>query len=220
MGQKRMMKINLGINKDINRIELDFDKEKINFILLVGETGAGKSIFHRQLYKQLSEKYSSDEIGFVFLDNTMVDFNDWESDYLIKSVFGKPKEAVKVLHELVGKNTNKKIFVHIEECDMVYADKKGVELALDKIKELKNIYIVYSTSRIDRGYLHDWMQRFVDLKVVFRVPTEDDSNFLIGNTTTSHFNSAGERVLVFNNQQVHCQPFTDKEVESLSKFKL
>ena len=215
-----MEKIYLGDDKQGSRIELDFDEEKIKFILLIGKTGTGKSMFHRNLYKQLLEKYSSNEIGFVFLDNSMVDFGDWQSDYLMKSVIGNPKEAIKTLLELSEEKVNKRVFVHIEECDMVYADRSRVESALMKIKDLKNVYIIYSTSRIDREYLGDWMKHFIDLKVVFSVPTEDDSNFLIGNDKANHFKSNGERVIVFNNKQILCQPFKAAEAEILSNFKL
>lgn len=202
-----MKNVYMGNDADGKRVELDFDKEGINFILLVGETGSGKSFFHAHLYKELMEKYSSDEIGFAIFDMTRVGFMDFPSDYLVMPIIHDATEAIKALKELADSETDKLIFIHIEECDMVYRDRKAVEDNLRKMKERKNFHIIYSTSRLDRGYLDAWMKKFIDLKVVFAVSNEDDSSFLLGNKRANHFNKIGEKVLAFNNQQIVCRPF-------------
>jgi len=213
-----MKKIYLGKDNSGNKVELDFDKERINFILLAGATQSGKTVFHDNLYKELLEKYSKDEIGFLFLDMTMVDFHDWPSDYLIKPIIYDREKAIKALDELTGLKTNKIIFVHIEECDMVHRGRKAVERAFMKLQSLKNIHIVYSTSRIDKEYLDDWMEKFVDLKVVFQVASEECSLLLLGNKSASQFEGGGERVLGFNNQRILCRPFSEQEIETVNKF--
>lgn len=210
-------KIYLGNNQEGRNVELDFDEENIKFVLLAGQTGSGKSIFHNNLYNELLKKYSSDEIGFVFLDMTRIDFGNWPTKYLIKPIIHDSREAIDVLYELANLETSKKVFVHIEECDMVYVDRKKVEGALEKFKEKNNFHIVYSTSRIDRDYLADWINRFIDLKVVFNT-NEDDSEFLLGNKIANQFKNPGERVLAFNNLQIVCQPFSNEEVVLLNKF--
>jgi len=215
-----MIKICFDKNNQ-DKLELDFDKEKIGFILLAGCTGSGKSIFHNYLYRELSQKYSKEEIGFVFLDMTRIDFFDWDSEYLIKPFVVEIKEAIKTLNELAELKSNKKIFVHIEECNMVYVDRSGFEEALEKLKRLSNICVVYSTSRIDSTYLRDWMLRFIDLKIVFKVSSEIDSTFLLGNNNAYNFKErGGERIVAFNDKQWYCQPFSDKEVELLRDFRL
>jgi hypothetical protein len=146
-------------------------------------------------------------MGFVLLDMTKVTSYDDFSDYLLRSVIHDPKEAISALQELAGLETTKKIFIHIEECDMVYVDRKGMESALEKIKGRDNFYITYSTSRLDRNYLSDWMKKYVNMKVVFSVATDDDSIFLLGNDLASHFQKAGERILAFNNLQIFCHLF-------------
>ena len=73
-------KIYMGHNASGERIELDFDKERISFVMLLGYTGTGKTMFLYNLIKQLSEKYSSRELGFVLLDMTLIDFCGWKSD--------------------------------------------------------------------------------------------------------------------------------------------
>lgn len=215
-----MKKICLGNDKDERKIMLDFDEEGVNFILLIGQTGSGKSIFHFNLYKELSEKYSSDEIGFLFLDMTRVDFCQWSSDYLIRPTISDSYKAIDALHELAELETDKKIFVHIEEANMVYADREELESAFRKIRQRKNIYIVFSTSRINKEYFSDWMKDFIDLKVVFNVMTEDDSIFLLGNDLAYNFKKQGERILSFNDKQIFCQPFSKEEARLLNKFSL
>ena len=213
-----MNKIYLGKDESGENITLDFEEEEINFILLAGKTGSGKGIFDCNLYKQLSENNTSEDIGFIFMDMTQTDFTGWKSDYLFAPVITKPEDAIKVLHQLAEIKTDKKIFVHIEECDMVCIDREGVESALTKLRDHKNIYIIYSTSRLDPSYLNSWMKKFIDLKVVFSVSEENDSNFLLGNVNAYRFKHPGERILAFNNKQIHCQPFSNEEVEILQCF--
>ena len=89
---------------------------------------------------------------------------------------------------------------------------KGIEQIL---QENKNIYIVYSTSRIDTEYLGDWMKKYIDLKVVFHVAREEDSTFLLGNSSAYQFKNPGERILAFNDKQMKCAPFPEGEVQKL-----
>jgi len=214
--------IDIYIGKDFNNndIRIDFDKEGIKFVLLTGHTGSGKSIFHNNLYKELSENYTSDEIGFVFLDMTRVDFYGWDSDYIIKPIIWKPEEAIKKLNEIANSNIDKKIFIHIEECDMAYHDREGVEKAFNKIKEKDNIYIIFSTSRPAPEYLDYWLKNYIDLKVVFGVASEEDSEFLLGNDSAYQFANSFNRILAFNQKQIWCQPFSEKETKELRVFKL
>jgi len=213
-----MDKIYLGRNIDGNIVELNLDEENINFILLAGQSGSGKSVFHNNLYKELLEKYSKDQVGFLLLDMTRVDFFDWPTEYLIRPIIYKAEGAIKALDELADLKINKIIFVHIEECDMVYKAPEEVQRAFMKLKPLKNIHIVYSTSRLDRDCIGEWVEKFIDLKVVFKVTNEEESLLLLGNKSASQFKDIGERILGFNNQRILCKPFSEQEIEATDKF--
>jgi hypothetical protein len=219
-----MKEIYFGKNNRNENIYLDLEKLGTNFILLAGATNSGKSIFHFNLYKELSEKYSPEKLGFVFLDMTKNDFFNWKSDYLIKPVVTDPEQAIKTLLEVAELKTDKIIFIHIEECDMVFHDRDEMERAFDKLKIMKNGFLVYSTSRMDRFYLGNWMEKYIDMKIIFSVATEDDSVFLLGNSLASSLNyrgrKRGERIIVFNNKFTFFEPFTDEEAEKLNNFKL
>ena len=84
------MNLNLNFGKDKNGkdIFIDIQKEKIHTTFLTGTTGSGKSILHYWLYKQLMEKNTSDEIRFLFMDMTRVDFAGWRTPYLLSTFSG------------------------------------------------------------------------------------------------------------------------------------
>ncbi len=208
-----MKQINLGKTETGEEVNLDFEKEGLRFTLLVGMTGSGKSIFHYHLYKELAEKHTPAEVGFIFMDMTRVDFTQWDSEYMAMPTIVGRDEALGVLETL--KDEKRTIFVHIEECDMII-DRARFEKGIEQIlQENKNIYIVYSTSRIDTEYLGDWMKKYIDLKVVFHVSREEDSTFLLGNGSAYHFKSPGERIVAFNDKQIKCVPFPEEEVQEL-----
>ena len=119
------------------------------------------------------------------MDMTQTDFTGWKSDYLFAPVITKPEDAIKVCINWLKSKQTKNICTH-RECDMVCIDREGVESALTKLRDHKNIYIIYSTSRLDPSYLNSWMKKFIDLKVVFSV-SENDSNFLLGNVNAYRF---------------------------------
>lgn len=218
-----MKRICLGKIDTNERIELDFEEERIRMIGLFGVTGSGKSIFHNNLYRELSMFYSPDEIGFVFCDMICVEFPHWKSDYVMNYIQG-PMKAIEFMETLAESEEIKKkkyIFLHIEECDMAYADRGRLENALSNIiNRTSNVYIIYSTSRPDPSYLDGWLGCFINLKVVFAVASKDDSTFLLGNSSATYFNKAGQRVLDFNNKQIYCRPFSDEEVSILRDFEL
>lgn len=216
---KYMKDVYLGKDELGEDIILNFEKEGVRFTLLIGETGSGKSIFHNNLYQELSAKHTSQEIGFVFMDMTQVDFTLWNSEYLAMPVIVDAEKTLDILETL--QDEKRTIFVHIEECDMVHKDRAKFERGLDNIiKENNNIHVVYSTSRIDHKYLNDWMEKYINLKVVFKTATKEDSEFLLGKDLAYNFMEQGERILAFHDMQIECLPFSKEELKKLQDFKL
>lgn len=208
--------IYVGHDIEGKAVELDFDKDNINFVLLAGHTGSGKSIFHNNLYKQLMAKYTPDEIGFVFMDMTRVDFPTTWSPYLFLPTISHSLTAIVVLLGLSELNTKKSIFVHIEEDNMVHEDGESLERAFDKLRLRPNIHVVYSTSRLNSTYFTTWLEKYIDCKVVFSVANY--SMLLLGNSKAYQFTKPGERILAYNDKQIHCQPFTEEERVGLEEF--
>lgn len=188
-------------------INLDFIQEGIRFVLLIGRTGSGKSIFHNHVYRELMAKYTPEEVGFIFMDMTRVDFMQWDSWYLVMPTIVQSEEALDILENL--KDEKRTIFVHIEECNMVRHDRAQFERGIKNILEKnKNIILIYSTSAMGFDYLTEWMERFVDMKVVFQIRDKEDSRLLLGNDVATLFTMPGERILAYHDKQIKCVPLT------------
>lgn len=205
-----MKPINFGKTDWGEDVIVDLEQEGIRFLLLAGKTRSGKTFSHTRLYRQLMANHTPAEHGFVFLDMTRLDFSDWEyPDYLARPVTVDREEALGVLETLTDEERS--IVVHIEECDMVYHDRDRFEKAIERIlHENKNIFIVYSTSRIDPDYLADWMKKYVDMKIVFRVAHPLDSRLLLGSDIAFHFRDPGERILSYGDRQIPCIPIEEE----------
>ena len=204
--------IHLGNTTEREHFELDFDETGARFILLTGMTGSGKSVFHSHLYREFMRAYTPEELGFIFLDMTRVDFADWDARYLARPIVHNVDDALRVLDEIAESDDDRKLVIHIEECDMVYRDRARMEAALDRLKTKKNILVVYSTSRIDPDYLIDWMKKYVDMKVVFHVANADDSRLLLGNDAATSFTLPGERIVAYQDKQVRCMPIEVRDL--------
>ena len=209
-----MKQFNLGKTEKDEDVELDFEKEGIRFIELIGGTGSGKSVFHEHIYHDLMARYTPEERGFIFMDMTRVDFIDWNPEYLVMPTIVDQVEAVSVLETL--KDEERTIIVHIEECDMVVNCQAQFERGLDNVLyNNKNIILIYSTSNVDIEDRLDRHKKFVDMRVVFQVTYKEDSLRLLGNEVASSFMNPGERILAFNGKQIKCVPFPEEEVQGL-----
>jgi DNA segregation ATPase FtsK/SpoIIIE-like protein len=207
--------INTGKQNNGDDVVLDFAKQNLNLILLIGSTGSGKSVFHSNLYAQLLEQNTPEELSFVLIDNTRVDFYNFPESYLIKRCITQNEamaELVNTREELnrrsVGENANSKaIFVHIEECDQFVQDPKATEEFFREFIQLKqdsNIFVVYSTSRPSENMLPTWLIDAADLKVVFNLASETDCQRVLGNNLPLSFSKPGERILVLKNSSFVC----------------
>src|SRR3989344_4638050 len=218
------LKVNLGKDENNRDVNVDLAKDNIHFIILVGSTGSGKSIFHYYLYKQLIEQNNPNDLGFVFLDNTMVDFDGWNSPFVIDSVMGKHDIALNKFEELAEREDtgkDKVTIIHIEEMDMLNVSTPRFENALEKLLNHKNknkIYVVFSTSRPGTDIITPKIKHLTDLMVVFILASREDSEFILGESLAENFSDPGERVAVFKDKRIRLKPFSAEDVEAALKY--
>lgn len=224
------MNLNVHLGKDIsdNNVSLDLGKEHLNLILLVGTSGSGKSVFHSQIYKELIKQNTPNELGFMFIDNTRIDFNDFPQEYTIKKTIDNQKafrDFEYIAQEVEDRNSRVKkndraLFVHIEECDQFASDPTATEhfyKSFIQYKNNSNVYVIYSTSRPDVDGLPDWLLANADLKVVFNLASETDCQRLTGNNMPLDLKT-GEKILITKNNLVACKPLTAEECQDITNF--
>lgn len=215
------MNINTLVGTDSQNKEVHINFSQHHFILLVGATGTGKSIFHNHLYTQLIKQNTQQEIGFIFLDMARVDFYGWKSPYIITNE-AEQEKSVEILESLVQVKggDGRHIFIHIEECDMFAQFTERAENAVKSIlKNRQDITIIYSTSRPGGNALRQSLLDLVDVKIVFEMATEKDLQYVLGVDTEDMPGSWG-KIIVHDSKKVSLRAFSDAEVRLLSDFQL
>ena len=211
---------------------LDFEKDAVRFMVLVGSTSTGKSIFHNNLYKQLSENNSPEEVGFIFLDMTRVDFTFWGSPYTLQievSAIG----AIELLEKMADEpqQRDKKIFIHIEECNMFANYTIRAEAAVTTLlNRRKDVIIIYSTSRPSpNDAFRKELRDLADVRVISHLPTQRDYKYVmskhfkfkkqIDKYFNEHFISWG-RLVIIHDKMMALDYFCEELAGTLKEFEL
>jgi len=132
-----------------------------NSMLLLGQTGTGKSYLEEKLIYKFISGYTPDELQFIFLDMTGVDFREIEKkypNYVDTKIEFDSKKGIEKLEELAVLSTKRIIkhkkqpmlFICIEECDMAAIAQERFYKALIIINQnakAANMKTIYSTSR-------------------------------------------------------------------------
>ena len=212
------LKVNLGKDINNNDFNVDLEKEDIHFIILVGTSGFGKSVFHYNLYKQLIDQNKPEELGFIFFDMTMVDFAGWKSPYVITFIAGDGVKALKKFEEISKKESVKRLIIHIEEMTMLEVSTARFEKALsDTLKNNPNAFVVCSTSRPSNDVLTPKIRSLADLLVVFNLASSEDSKFL-GAEGAENFTIPGQHMLILKNEKITCKPLSESDVKNDGDF--
>jgi DNA segregation ATPase FtsK/SpoIIIE-like protein len=163
-----------------------------NSLLLVGQTGSGKSVLQDELIRKLVASNSPETLQFVLLDMTSADYWDLRQDhkeFIKKYVAINSDEGLDVLDEMAALSEKRKnqqdplpqLFICIEECDMAVLDQSRFDKALITINanaKKANMKLIYSTSRIgEQTISKDLMKRF-DLILAGLVADEETETFL------------------------------------------
>ena len=208
--------VSLGKDCDGNKGFVDFSNH--HFMLLVGQTGSGKSIFHNYLYKKITEQNTPQDIGFIFLDMTQVD--SWKSSYTM-AIETHPEKAIKLLEKLISEpiNATRHTIVHIEECDMFQSFTERAENAVRAILKSRNdVTIVYSTSRPSPSApLRQSLLKMVDAKVVFQLSSEHDLEYILDDIPPV-MPTLYEKILIADSDVFIMEPFSGSEAKELQGF--
>lgn len=130
-------------------------------LLLVGQTGTGKSVLVDKYIERLINSHTPDKLKFILLDMTGVDFELLRENYQnyiqedIKFDSGKGLDVLEVTahHAEERANSTEKeplLVLLIEECDMAAVDQEHFDSLLIRINEVAssaNMKVIYSTSR-------------------------------------------------------------------------
>ena len=216
------MNLNLNFGKDKNGkdIFIDLQKEKIHTTLLTGTTGSGKSILHYWLYKQIMETNTLDDVRFLFMDMTQVDFVGWKTPYLYKSTIVLAEQGLDELEKISTMDfKDSALIIHIEECSMVAYDQQRFERIWGAIHEnMSNIYAVFSTSRPSSDIFTSQLKNTTDMNISFVLSSEKDSVAVLGKSLVEKFQNPGEKVIIYHGQEIQSDPFSEDIVNEINNF--
>jgi len=226
------LKVNLGIDTKGDKVEVDLGKENLRSILLVGSTGSGKSVFHFNLYKQLIENNSPEDLKLALFDFLHCDFLEFKSPHLLFPPVKNLDEAIERFDEL-GKESVRQangkaqsrqtILIHIEECHFMDDDvvsKRFIKAYKEIVKhrDKNNMIMIYSSSRPNNDVFPPMMRSNADIIAVFNLSSALDSNFILGDKSATKLTLPGQRILVFKSKRIMCKPFSDKDVRKNENF--
>jgi hypothetical protein len=205
--------------------------EYISLILLAGSSGSGKSVTQNHIYRQILQYNTPDELGFVFMDMTQVDFSNWpDTRYLYRPVVKTAKEGLDAFEELgqesirraEGKSSaSRGIVIHIEECNMVVQDKKRFEEALLNITKHKgknNMLVVFSTSRPSPDVFTKEMLDVADVKIVHQLDSKKDYLYVAGEDLSEKLVIHGEKAVLHKSKTTILERFPAPYVQALQRW--
>lgn len=130
-----------------------------NSLLLIGQTGCGKSVLEDKLIKLVVNGHTPRDLQFVLLDMTGVDFwylRETKPNYILADIKYLAEPSLAMLEYIADQSVSwaanqvsKMTYILIEECDIAIIDQERFDNALIKLNrnaKAANIKIIYSTS--------------------------------------------------------------------------
>lgn len=134
-----------------------------NSMLLVGQTGSGKSELVRRYIRRLEKAFTPEQMQYVLYDLKQCEFptsykDGAKEEYLYTPVRTGTPEDMTYLEELAdlaqaradgNEAKNKLLFIYIEECDLAvqYPDRfHAAVVTINKYARMANMKLVFSTS--------------------------------------------------------------------------
>lgn len=163
-----------------------------NSMLLVGQTGSGKSVLEDKLLTRIIAAHNPQTLQFVLIDMIGVDFEDLrqnhqdliQTDIKFESDKGLDKldELAQLSDERIKNDDNQpQIFICIEECDLAVADQARFDKAvmtINKNAKAANLKLIYSTSRIGEQTISKQLMGSFDLILVGLLASEETEEFI------------------------------------------
>lgn len=205
-----------------NDIYIDLEKEDVHFIAVLWATATGKSEFNKIFYKYLIDHNAPDEIWFIFIDFSQVDYIDlkpWR--YLIMDTEYQTESAFITLEKLwkPTKKDKKKIFVHIEGSTAHIEYPERFKSCIDNIlKNNPNVCLVYTTSRLFPKMFDEYMDK-IDIKIVFATYYDEQSFYYLWNDSANQLKQLiWQRILAYDNKQILCNWFDKSDLVPYEDF--
>lgn len=180
----------------------------LNNLLVVGRPGSGRFNFINRYINDLTHSYTFEQLRLTFVDPKAVLLDEYK--WLPHTLFGvvsKEEDLRKVLnwtsHEIdqrLEKDLKRTPVVIIidEIADFIVSDPDYFESAIIKIaqnSDQTNIYLVLSTSRIDKVILTDNLRQFFQWRVAFGLNNSQESYLVLDESGAENLTEPGKCIV-------------------------
>lgn len=192
-------------------------------LLVAGERGSGRTTLLYHLYRQILEKHTPRQVGFVFIGPTDRDFAGWPPEYLFYPPAITPTAGFMALQQLkremfgrtvIGgwRRKRRGIVVHIEVDDLTRKDHRRLErllLRLGRYVIPGNMLIIVSSQDTSVGVTNNLL-RLTSSRILHELPTQAEYDRVSGVIGHQWRRGTGER---FGVTLHHTQPILPLDQE-------
>ncbi len=193
------MKIYLG---DRNKESIYIELGDLNNVLISGGIGGGKTVYFSRLIKELTSKYSPNEIKFVIHDSKSVDYFKFkDSPYLLFPITNDDKieEFKSQLNELKNRQDTTPVIVLIDEFELIsYKFKDCVKDIIELVKSSNEKKIYFFISSQSPSSFDKELKSVISNRICYWMINEKESKAFIGVTDGVNLKPGGEVIALIN----------------------